>query len=55
MTFKFEYFSKNKMNALYLTEITITDCLQALDEYWYERDTLFSGEFDSWLEFLFQY
>ena len=38
ITYKFEFFSKNKMNNPYLTEIMQTDCLQMLDAYWDEKD-----------------
>ena len=38
MTSKFGAFSKNKMDALYLTESMITERLKSLDEYWNEVD-----------------
>ena len=43
------------MDALYLTEIVRTYWMQTLDEYWNEGDTLYSGYFDFWPEWLFQY
>ena len=39
MKSKFQEFSNNKMDALYITEINITDWLQTLYEYQDEGDT----------------
>ena len=39
MTSKFELFSDNKMNNIYLTEIMQTDWLYILDRNWDEKDT----------------
>ena len=37
MTSKFELFSNNKINHIYLTESMLTDWIQMLDEYWEKR------------------
>ena len=50
---KFEEFSNNKVDALYLTEITQTEWLKMLDEYWDEGYTLYSGGFYLWPQWLF--
>ena len=55
MTSKFDLFPKNKMKNLYLTEIMQIYWMQMLDEYWDEKDTLYSNDFDFWTESLFQY
>ena len=47
MKSKFELFSKNKMNSVYLTESMQTDWLQILYSYWGEVDTPYSGDFIS--------
>ena len=39
MTSKFEFFSSNNINILYLTEIMQTYWLEMLDEYWDEKGT----------------
>ena len=39
MKSKFEVFSNNKMDALYLTETIRTYWIKTLDKYWYEGDT----------------
>ena len=46
MTSKFEFFSKKKMNALYITEIMQTDWLHMLYGYWEERYTPYSFDLD---------
>ena len=55
MTSKFELFSKNKMNNLDLTEIVRTYWLQMLDDYWDEKDTTYSYDYDLWPDWLYQY
>ena len=55
MISKFEAFSKKKIDALYLTEIIRTEWLKMLYKYWDERDKSFSGYFDFWPQWLFQY
>ena len=45
MTSKFELFSNNKINALYLNERMKTDWLNVLDKYWDERNRPYSGGF----------
>ena len=55
MKSKFELFSKNKMNSVYLTESMQTDWLQILYSYWGEVDTPYSGDFYFCNEWLFQY
>ena len=55
MTSKFELFSKNKMNNLYLTESMQTDWLHMLDEYWDKKDTPCSDDFYLWPDWLYQY
>ena len=46
MTSKFEVFSRNNMDALYMKESIETDWLQMLYEYSEEEDTPYSGGFD---------
>ena len=46
MISKFEVFTKNKIDTLYLTEIMITERPQKLYEFWYEGDKHYSGAFD---------
>ena len=55
MTYRLDFFSKNKINHLYINEILRTDFPQMLDEYWDERDTPISDGFDFWPDWLFQY
>ena len=55
MTSKFEQFSQKKMNNIYLTEIIRTYWLQMLDEYFDEKDTPYSDDFDLWPDQLYQY
>ena len=55
MRYKFEAFSKNKMDTLYLTESMITEWLQTIDELCYEVDKTYSSGFDLWTHWLFQY
>ena len=43
------------MDALYLTESIWIECLKTLDEYWDEGDTPYSGDFDFFPHWLFQY
>ena len=43
------------MNPLYLTGIIQTYWLQMLDEYWDERDTPYSDDFELRPEWLFQH
>ena len=43
------------MNNLYLTKSMRTDWLHMLDEYWDEKDTPYSDDFDFWPDWLFQY
>ena len=52
MVSKFEVFTKNKMDALYITENMRTEWLQTLYELWDEGD---SGYFCFWPKWLFQY
>ena len=55
MTFKFELFSKKKINNQYLIEIMRTDRLYILDDYWGEKDTLQSDDYDFLPHWLYQY
>ena len=55
MTSKFELFSKKKIKDLYLTESMQKHWLHMLDEYWHEKYTPLSNDFDFWLDWLFQY
>ena len=55
MTYKFETFSNNIIDALYLTKSMWTEWLQALDEYWDEVNIHYSGGFVLFPELLFQY
>ena len=55
MTSEFEFFSKIKMNNIYLTEIMWTCWLHMLDEYWDKKDTPSSDDFGFWPDWLFQY
>ena len=55
MTSNFEFFTKNKINNIYLTEIMRTDWLHMLDEYWDESDAPYSDDFDLCTYWLFQY
>ena len=45
MTSKFELFSKNKINTIYITESMLTYWLQMLDKYWNKVDTPYSSGF----------
>ena len=51
----FEAFTMNRMYALYLTEGTRTEWLQRMDEYWNRVDKPYSGGFDFYPQWLFQY
>ena len=55
LRYKFEVFSKNKIDALYLTERIQKEWLQTLYEYWYEWDKMHSGYFYFWPQWLLQY
>ena len=55
MTYKFEFFSKKRMDDIYLTEIIQRDWIQILDKYREEEDTTYSGDSDFWPDWLFQY
>ena len=55
MTPKFELFSDNKINSLYLTEIMLIYGKHTFDEYCEERDTPYSDDFGLWHEWLFTY
>ena len=55
MISRFDYFEKNKMNALYLNKIMRKEWLQMLDEFWYKRDTNYSDYSDFWPQCLFKY
>ena len=48
-------FLREKTNHLYLTEIMKTDWLHMLDDYWNEKDTPYSDEYDFWSDWLYQY
>ena len=49
------FFSRNKVNNIYLTEIMQIYWLHMLDAYWYERDAPYSDDFELWPELLIQY
>ena len=55
MISKFELFSNNKINHVYITEIIRIDQLHMLDEYWHEKDTPYSDYVDLWPSWLFKY
>ena len=48
-------FYKRKNKEIFLTEITWREWLQILDEFWNELYTPYSGDFDFWTQWLFQY
>ena len=52
---KFEVFTKNKIDELYLIESTIIEWIQIIYEFWYEVGKPYSEGFDIWLQWLFQY
>ena len=54
MASMFNFFSRNKMNNLHLTESMRTDWIQMLDRYCNEIDTTCSDDFEFWPEWLFQ-
>ena len=49
MNSKSELFSSNKMNNIYLTEMTQTDWIHTSDEHWDERDTPYLDDLNSGL------
>ena len=42
------------MNNIYLTEIMQTDWLQMLDDYWGEKYTYYSYDYDFWPDWLYK-
>ena len=52
---KFELFSKNMMNNIYITESMRKYWMHILDEYLDEEDTPYSDGFNFWIECLYQY
>ena len=55
MTSKIEFFSKKKVNDLYLTKSILTDWLQMLDDNWDEKDTSYLDDPDLWLDWFYKY
>ena len=55
MTTKFELFSKNKINNIYLTESMRKDWLHMLYDYWDEKDTPYPDDYYFWTNLLYQY
>ena len=53
MRSKFEAFSKNNMDALYITESMQKEWFQIMDEYWDEVNKKYSGGFGFWHHWLF--
>ena len=38
MVFKFEVFKNHKLDKIYVTEISRTECIQVIDKYWDKGD-----------------
>ena len=55
MTSKFELFSKNKIKNIYLTEIMQSYWMQMLDDYWDEKYTPHSDDYDLWPDYLYKH
>ena len=55
MTYKFEFFSKNKMNNLYITKIMRACWMHMLDYYWDEKDIPYSDDHGFWADWVYNY
>ena len=55
MISKFGFFSRSKINHLYLNGSMKIDWLQMLYDYWDEKDIVYSDYYDFWPDWLYQY